>query len=819
MSSSNCSAVIIASSSSVHPLLSIHRITLRRLFRLTPEEHLAFLNKLYSSTVDGEVVSTIGRMKELEWRDPSLKKDDVGSETYKRLVEKSSTSSSTTTFSCPSPLVSSFRPSHISKASLLSVHLWRPSRLTSHLTAPRLVSFLKGCAVLGVRSHGPLSNHPHNNTTSTTATTTRGVIDDLHGCAIPELITALTTHHSSTLLHPQDRNDQRNEEGKEKEALLSIVEVNELAKLYGNISYDFPTLPLFQAIINYLIVQLKKRKKKEILNNPKRNNQSNSFSFLPPRPASVRGVISASARLSLVGLREQLDTLFTMLIPVFKPIIRRYPHTTTNTNTNTTLVGSGSPQILFSSTCRYLLNITEFIQSIYRLRLQMHPLLPHLLLPLSHWQTFQHLFLALSGPIPRQVCLGQLALAMAAPQALPTFSTYSFSSSSSVCSSSITHRSHQTQISSHSVDGSHLLLSFHEMVCYNVLRLVARYQGTDKLSYTDDGQDQILGGHLVRQLQILELSIRLERPILVAYIQGTGINTHHHLKKKATEQDQEKEHIRQFLRALPKMDNNITLKGSRHSSSLLGGDQFHSSPPSSFFPTLLPSCRFTDWHSKSQTIRHSDGNPTWSEKTIPNYHEEEESSSSLLPLNPHEKVEIPLCSLACSSSSVVTSSCSSGFKGSPSSVSITPQRCSMSLGRPVLSRQSSAQHHEVSDALVGIGVPHFLEVGGVLIPPYDIDIVLDHCPTTSPAGIIPPPLNAKAVLIEVDGPKHFVNMSKSYFMENKNVNHTNKEYVMTSSIKHRLLSIQGFSVLHIPYDVWPSRKDQRENFLFNLLFR
>lgn len=101
-----------------------------------------------------------------------------------------------------------------------------------------------------------------------------------------------------------------------------------------------------------------------------------------------------------------------------------------------------------------------------------------------------------------------------------------------------------------------------------------------------------------------------------------------------------------------------------------------------------------------------------------------------------------------------------------------------------LSKASSQQHMQVSGALQELGMNHRLEE--VLLP-YVADVRM----------------RGGRRLIEVDGPLHFVGQSHVYDLK--------------SSLKHRLLTKQGWEVHHIAWNDWPVQRHSRLNYLARLL--
>lgn len=102
-----------------------------------------------------------------------------------------------------------------------------------------------------------------------------------------------------------------------------------------------------------------------------------------------------------------------------------------------------------------------------------------------------------------------------------------------------------------------------------------------------------------------------------------------------------------------------------------------------------------------------------------------------------------------------------------------------------LPKSSSEQHLQVSACLQELGVRHRLEEK---ILPYIADVRIS---TGTP------------VLIEIDGPLHFVGQTSRYDMK--------------SALKHRLLSKQGWQVHHIAWNDWPIHHHSRLNYVARLL--
>ncbi|CAE7035210.1 RAP [Symbiodinium natans] len=101
-----------------------------------------------------------------------------------------------------------------------------------------------------------------------------------------------------------------------------------------------------------------------------------------------------------------------------------------------------------------------------------------------------------------------------------------------------------------------------------------------------------------------------------------------------------------------------------------------------------------------------------------------------------------------------------------------------------LPKSSSQQHLQVSGALHELGVQHRTEER---LDPYIADVRL----TTNQS------------LIEIDGPLHFVGNSQRYDMK--------------SSLKHRLLTKQGWQVHHIAWNDWPEHHHSRMSYVARLL--
>eukprot|EP00439_Symbiodinium_sp_Y106_P024472 s7748_g2.t9 len=103
-----------------------------------------------------------------------------------------------------------------------------------------------------------------------------------------------------------------------------------------------------------------------------------------------------------------------------------------------------------------------------------------------------------------------------------------------------------------------------------------------------------------------------------------------------------------------------------------------------------------------------------------------------------------------------------------------------------LPKSSSQQHLQVSGALQELGVQHRTEER---LDPYIADVRL----TTNQS------------LIEIDGPLHFVGSTQRYDMK--------------SSLKHRLLTKQGWQVHHIAWNDWPEHHHSRMSYIARLLRR
>ncbi|CAE7190509.1 unnamed protein product [Symbiodinium necroappetens] len=103
-----------------------------------------------------------------------------------------------------------------------------------------------------------------------------------------------------------------------------------------------------------------------------------------------------------------------------------------------------------------------------------------------------------------------------------------------------------------------------------------------------------------------------------------------------------------------------------------------------------------------------------------------------------------------------------------------------------LPKSSSQQHLQVSGALQELGVQHRTEER---LDPYIADVRL----TTNQS------------LIEIDGPLHFVGSTQRYDMK--------------SSLKHRLLTKQGWHVHHIAWNDWPEHHHSRMSYIARLLRR
>ncbi|CAL1133626.1 unnamed protein product [Cladocopium goreaui] len=101
-----------------------------------------------------------------------------------------------------------------------------------------------------------------------------------------------------------------------------------------------------------------------------------------------------------------------------------------------------------------------------------------------------------------------------------------------------------------------------------------------------------------------------------------------------------------------------------------------------------------------------------------------------------------------------------------------------------LPKCSSQQHLQVSGALQELGVNHRMEEK---LQPYIADVRLTR----------------RQGLIEIDGPLHFVGGSKRYDMK--------------TSLKHRLLTKQGWDVHHIAWNDWPEHHHSRLNYVARLL--
>ncbi|CAK9052121.1 Tetrathionate hydrolase (4THase) (TTH) [Durusdinium trenchii] len=102
----------------------------------------------------------------------------------------------------------------------------------------------------------------------------------------------------------------------------------------------------------------------------------------------------------------------------------------------------------------------------------------------------------------------------------------------------------------------------------------------------------------------------------------------------------------------------------------------------------------------------------------------------------------------------------------------------------VLPKCSSQQHLQVSGVLQELGVKHRMEEK---LQPYIADVRLTR----------------RQRLIEIDGPLHFVGGSKRYDMK--------------TSLKHRLLTKQGWDVHHIAWNDWPVQHHSRLNYVARLL--
>merc|ERR1719383_663125 len=101
-----------------------------------------------------------------------------------------------------------------------------------------------------------------------------------------------------------------------------------------------------------------------------------------------------------------------------------------------------------------------------------------------------------------------------------------------------------------------------------------------------------------------------------------------------------------------------------------------------------------------------------------------------------------------------------------------------------LPKCSSQQHFEVSGALSALHIRHNMEEE---LKPYVADVRV----------------RSQTQLIEIDGPMHFVGRSNRYDLK--------------SVLKHRLLTKQGWQVLHIAWYDWPVQFHSRLNFLSRLL--
>lgn len=105
-------------------------------------------------------------------------------------------------------------------------------------------------------------------------------------------------------------------------------------------------------------------------------------------------------------------------------------------------------------------------------------------------------------------------------------------------------------------------------------------------------------------------------------------------------------------------------------------------------------------------------------------------------------------------------------------------------GTPMLTKVSSQQHLQVSGALQQLGIKHRLEFP---VLPYVADLRVYGGPR----------------LIEIDGPLHFIGQTKTYDLK--------------STLKHRLLTKQGWEVHHIAWSDWPTSWHSRLNYISKLL--